>query len=136
MLPTITLTRKVRELWLNRANLERKSYWLISNERWAEDLANRYIVQGEINIRSGIHNIISSNEDVNVLVIDGENYSKTFGRPRARAKKDIGLYAMNYGTSFGKKFTQQVLFMWHLLPFFPPIPKHTSVFPKPRTFQV
>jgi len=68
---------------------ERKSYWLISNERWATDIAN-----------SGIHNIIASKEDINLLIIDCENFSKTFGQARGRTKKDIGLYAMNYGTCY------------------------------------
>lgn len=57
-----------------------------------------------LNVCSGIHNILAAKEDINVLVIDGENYSQTFGKPRARAKKDIGLYAMNYGNSSTCRF--------------------------------
>lgn len=62
-----------------------KSNWLIGSDAWSYDLGS-----------SGVHSIISSAENINMLIIDTEPYDekKTLNGLR---KKDIGLYAMNYG---------------------------------------
>ncbi|KXN65974.1 Thiamin diphosphate-binding protein, partial [Conidiobolus coronatus NRRL 28638] len=63
------------------------SYWLVGSDEWSYDLSN-----------SGLQNVISSGEDINILVLETENLdesqAKDVTRPR---KKDLGLYAMNFG---------------------------------------
>lgn len=64
-----------------------QSKWLVGSDAWSYDLGS-----------SGVHGVISSGENINMLVIDSEPYSsKKSGLLR---KKDIGLYAMNYGNCY------------------------------------
>lgn len=56
------------------------SNWIIGSDAWSYDLGN-----------SGLHNVIKSNKNVNMLIIDSQPHSAI-----ATHKKDIGLYAMNY----------------------------------------
>ncbi|KAJ1919665.1 Sulfite reductase [NADPH] subunit beta [Mycoemilia scoparia] len=68
--------------------LPAKSQWLIGADEWSYDLGS-----------SGVHHVISSGLNVNMLVLDTipyteRNTANTLARGR---KKDIGLYAMNYG---------------------------------------
>ncbi|CCH58841.1 hypothetical protein TBLA_0A10630 [Henningerozyma blattae CBS 6284] len=58
------------------------SNWLIGSDSWSFDLG-----------QSGLHNILSSNENINILIID----SNPMNSESSKGKKDIGLYAMNYG---------------------------------------
>jgi len=69
----------------NRHLLRKSSQWLVGGSNWAYDLT-----------LSGIHHVIASKENINVLIVDSENYS-TSKRDPSKWKKDIGLYAMNYG---------------------------------------
>lgn len=67
------------------------SNWLIGSDSWSYDLGS-----------SGVHNLISSGENVNMLIIDNQPYNdkvndKTINGYR---KKDVGLYAMNYGDCY------------------------------------
>lgn len=64
-----------------------QSKWLVGSDAWSYDLGS-----------SGVHNVISSGENVNMLVIDSEPYSSK--KAGALRKKDIGLYAMNYGNCY------------------------------------
>lgn len=64
-----------------------QSQWLVGSDAWAYDLGS-----------SGVHSVISSGENVNMLVIDSEPYSSK--KAGALRKKDIGLYAMNYGNCY------------------------------------
>ncbi|CAI5757729.1 unnamed protein product [Candida verbasci] len=62
--------------------------WLIGSDAWSYDLGS-----------SGVHSVITSNKNINMLIIDSEPYEekskdKTINGFR---KKDVGLYAMNYG---------------------------------------
>jgi sulfite reductase (NADPH) hemoprotein beta-component len=61
--------------------------WLVGSDAWAYDLGN-----------SGVHNLISSGENVNMLIIDSDPYSSK--KVNGSRKKDIGLYAMNYGNVY------------------------------------
>lgn len=65
------------------------SNWLIGSDSWAYDLGT-----------SGIHHVLESNENINVLVIDNEPYSTKTTNTKSLRKKDIGLYAMNYGNAY------------------------------------
>lgn len=69
----------------------RPSTWIIGSDAWSYDLGT-----------SAVHHALSSNTNVNLLVIDSQPYT---GPEHAqdlekRAKKDIGLYAMNYGNAY------------------------------------
>ncbi|KAK6203144.1 putative sulfite reductase [nadph] beta subunit [Scheffersomyces amazonensis] len=62
------------------------SNWLIGSDSWAYDLGS-----------SGVHNLISSGKNINMLIIDSEPYNEKSKTINGLRKKDIGLYAMNYG---------------------------------------
>ena len=67
----------------------KESQWLIGSDAWAYDLGN-----------SGVHHVIASGANVNMLVIDSQPYSERVASDATRRKKDIGLYAMNYGNVY------------------------------------
>ncbi|KAF2273037.1 sulphite reductase hemo protein, beta subunit [Westerdykella ornata] len=67
----------------------RESPWLIGSDAWAYDLGN-----------SGVHHVLASGENVNMLIIDSTPYSERAAADAARRKKDIGLYAMNFGNAY------------------------------------
>ncbi|KAF2396636.1 thiamine diphosphate-binding protein [Trichodelitschia bisporula] len=66
-----------------------ESKWLIGSDAWAYDLGN-----------SGVHQVLASGEKVRMLIIDSTPYSETKPIDPARRKKDIGLYAMNFGNAY------------------------------------
>jgi len=82
--------------------LIKKSIWMIGGDGWAYDIGY-----------GGLDQVLSSGEDVNILVLDTEVYSNTGGQsskatPTAAVakfaaagkrvrKKDLGLMAMSYG---------------------------------------
>jgi len=66
-----------------------ESPWLIGSDAWAYDLGN-----------SGVHHVLASGENVNMLIIDSQPYSERTAADAARRKKDIGLYAMNFGNAY------------------------------------
>jgi len=78
-----------RELLSKKGMFRKESPWLIGSDAWAYDLGN-----------SGIHHVIASGENVNMLIIDSTPYSERAAADSARRKKDIGLYAMNYGNAY------------------------------------
>lgn len=67
----------------------RESPWLIGSDAWAYDFGN-----------SGVHHVLASGENVNMLIIDSTPYSERAAADAARRKKDIGLYAMNFGNAY------------------------------------
>lgn len=67
----------------------KESQWLIGSDAWSYDLGN-----------SGVHHVIASDENVNMLIIDSTPYSERTAQDAARRKKDIGLYAMNFGNAY------------------------------------
>ncbi|KAI9360694.1 hypothetical protein BD770DRAFT_384647 [Pilaira anomala] len=71
----------------NKDLLFNKSNWLIGSDSWAYDLG-----------QSGIHHVISQGENVNMLIVDTLPYSSEL--EREQRKKDIGLYAMNFGNAY------------------------------------
>ena len=66
-----------------------ESQWLIGSDAWAYDLGN-----------SGVHHVIASGANINMLIIDSQPWSEKVARDATRRKKDIGLYAMNYGNAY------------------------------------
>ncbi|CCE65377.1 hypothetical protein TPHA_0L00200 [Tetrapisispora phaffii CBS 4417] len=66
-----------------------KLNWLIGSDAWSYDLGN-----------SGIHQVIASKKNINVLLIDSEPYDKIKNSTAKDRKKDVGLYAMNYANVY------------------------------------
>ncbi|ORX52477.1 sulphite reductase hemo protein, beta subunit [Hesseltinella vesiculosa] len=64
-----------------------KSNWLLGSDSWAVDLG-----------QSGVHHVITGGDNINMLVIDTQVYSSE--EERELRKKDIGLYAMNFGNVY------------------------------------
>ncbi|AOA68714.1 Sulfite reductase [NADPH] subunit beta [Komagataella phaffii CBS 7435] len=75
---------EIESLLQLESSLHLKSSWLVGSDSWAYDLGN-----------SGIHNVLSSHKNLNMLIIDSEPYGKV--NANGLKKKDIGLYAMNFG---------------------------------------
>lgn len=77
------------KLLTNKSLFRKESPWLIGSDAWAYDLGN-----------SGVHHVIASGENINMLIIDSTPYSERASADAARRKKDIGLYAMNFGNAY------------------------------------
>jgi sulfite reductase (NADPH) hemoprotein beta-component len=67
----------------------KESPWLIGSDAWAYDLGN-----------SGVHHVLASGQNINMLIVDSQPYSERTAADAARRKKDIGLYAMNFGNAY------------------------------------
>ena len=78
-----------RNLLEKKALFRKESLWLTGSDAWAYDLGN-----------SGVHHVLASGENVNLLIIDSTPYSEKAATDAERRKKDIGLYAMNFGNAY------------------------------------
>lgn len=78
-----------RELLQSKKLFYDESQWLIGSDAWAYDLGN-----------SGVHHVLASGANVNMLIIDSQPYSERTAADPTRRKKDIGLYAMNFGNAY------------------------------------
>ncbi|KAJ2442551.1 Sulfite reductase [NADPH] subunit beta, partial [Coemansia sp. RSA 2337] len=65
-----------------------QSDWLVGGDAWAYDVGG-----------SGVHHVLSSGLNVNMLLVDTAEDPAAVQRGGAR-KKDVGLYAMNYGSAY------------------------------------
>lgn len=95
----------IREIVEKKDYLIKKSQWIIGGDGWAYDIGY-----------GGVDHVLSTGDDVNILVMDTEVYSNTGGQsskstPTAAVakfaaagkkirKKDLGLMAMSYGYVF------------------------------------
>ncbi|KAK0637094.1 hypothetical protein B0T17DRAFT_627349 [Bombardia bombarda] len=86
---TIDNSRTSRALLENKAFFRKQSLWLVGSDAWSYDLGN-----------SGVHHVLASGENVNLLIIDSTPYSERAAADANRRKKDIGLYAMNFGNAY------------------------------------
>ncbi|EWC45407.1 hypothetical protein DRE_00806 [Drechslerella stenobrocha 248] len=77
------------ELLDERALFYKETNWLIGSDAWAYDLGN-----------SGVHHVLASGKNINMLIIDSQPYSEKVVHDASRRKKDIGLYAMNFGNAY------------------------------------
>ncbi|KAF9974689.1 hypothetical protein BGZ73_001847 [Actinomortierella ambigua] len=84
-----SLQGTLAEIYAQRAQFAKASHWLVGADAWAFDIAN-----------SGVHHVISSNADINLLILDTEPYTERAKKNADYRKKDIGLYAMNYGSVY------------------------------------
>ena len=78
-----------RDLLEDKDHFFLESQWLIGSDAWAYDLGN-----------SGVHHVIASGANINMLIIDSQPWSEKSASDATRRKKDIGLYAMNYGNAY------------------------------------
>ncbi|KAI9728229.1 MAG: hypothetical protein M1828_004690 [Chrysothrix sp. TS-e1954] len=78
-----------RSLLKSQGLFYKESSWLIGSDAWAYDLGN-----------SGVHSLLASGENINMLIIDSQPYSEAAAADSQRRKKDIGLYAMNFGNAY------------------------------------
>ncbi|WFD23154.1 assimilatory sulfite reductase (NADPH) [Malassezia equina] len=62
------------------------SRWIVGSDAWAYDTG-----------MGGLHHVMASQRNMNMLIFDTVPYSKRNEVPLHERKKDIGLYAMNYG---------------------------------------
>jgi pyruvate-ferredoxin/flavodoxin oxidoreductase len=85
--------------------LERKSHWIIGGDGWAYDIGF-----------SGLDHVLSTGENINILVLDTEVYSNTGGQKskstpvgasakfaikgKTNTKKDLAMQAIAHGTAF------------------------------------
>ena len=77
------------KLLASRGLFFKEANWLIGSDAWAYDLGN-----------SGVHHVVASGQNVNMLIIDSQPYSEHAAADATRRKKDIGLYAMNFGNAY------------------------------------
>ena len=77
------------QLLVSKSLFFKESLWLIGSDAWAYDLGN-----------SGVHHVIASGANVNMLIIDSQPWSERAAADATRRKKDIGLYAMNFGNAY------------------------------------
>ena len=82
-------SRLATSLLDTKALFYKESQWLIGSDAWAYDLGN-----------SGVHHVLASGANVNMLIIDSTPYSERAAADANRRKKDIGLYAMNFGNAY------------------------------------
>jgi sulfite reductase (NADPH) hemoprotein beta-component len=71
------------------AHLAPKSRWIVGSDAWAYDSG-----------MSGVHHVIASGKNINMLIFDTLPYSKRDAQEAHKRKKDVGLYAMNYGGTY------------------------------------
>jgi sulfite reductase (NADPH) hemoprotein beta-component len=72
------------------SHFPRPSAWIVGSDAWARDLG-----------ASGVHHALAFGADVNLLVVDSSPYDRdTTPQDAEKRKKDIGLYAMNYGNAY------------------------------------
>lgn len=77
------------DLLISKSLFFNESKWIIGSDAWAYDLGN-----------SGVHHVIASGANVNMLIIDSQPWSERAAADSVRRKKDIGLYAMNFGNAY------------------------------------
>ncbi|KKA26112.1 hypothetical protein TD95_003121, partial [Thielaviopsis punctulata] len=80
------LSQKLLE---NKSLFRKESLWLVGSDAWSYDFGN-----------SGVHHVLASGQNINMLIIDSTPYSERSAADAARRKKDIGLYAMNFGNVY------------------------------------
>ncbi|KDQ19076.1 hypothetical protein BOTBODRAFT_103082, partial [Botryobasidium botryosum FD-172 SS1] len=72
-----------------RSHFAAPSRWIIGSDAWSYDLG-----------ASGLHHLISSSLNVNILLLDTQPYTARSATDPTKRKKDAGLYAMNYGHAY------------------------------------
>ncbi|CAG8515911.1 1320_t:CDS:1, partial [Ambispora leptoticha] len=76
----------LKEIYDHKDQFVKPAQWLIGSDAWSYDIGF-----------SGVHHVVSSGKDINLLIIDSQPYDPYKVDDPEKRKKDIGLYAMNYG---------------------------------------
>lgn len=80
----------VKQLYDNRDILEKRSMWIVVADGF-----------GEGSDVAGLHHVLAGGEDINVLVLASDPaHGAGADQAAARARRDLGLYALNYGASY------------------------------------
>ncbi|CAG8656192.1 8031_t:CDS:1, partial [Acaulospora morrowiae] len=77
------------EIYNQRDLFSKPANWLVGSDAWMYDIGG-----------SGVHHVLSSGKDINLLIIDTQPYTTRAASDPEKRKKDIGLYAMNYGNAY------------------------------------
>ncbi|KZT53405.1 sulphite reductase hemo protein, beta subunit [Calocera cornea HHB12733] len=85
-LPSASLHPAAHEVLALQEHFASKSRWIINSDTWSYDLG-----------RSGLHHLLASGANVNLLLLDTAPYSSRAAGDPERRKKDAGLYALNRG---------------------------------------
>ena len=89
MIPLLSSSPGLDRLRELQAHFIAPSRWIIGSDAWSHDLG-----------ASGLHHLLASSLNVNLLLLDTLPYTHRDSSPIARLKKDAGLYAMNRGDVF------------------------------------
>ncbi|KAF8517977.1 hypothetical protein BU17DRAFT_76263 [Hysterangium stoloniferum] len=89
IIPLLESIPTLSHIFSLRIHFALPSRWIIGSDAWSYDLG-----------ASGFHHLVSSNLNVNLLLLDTIPYTRRDSTPEARVKKDAGLYAMNRGNVF------------------------------------
>ena len=89
IIPHLNSAPNLAHLRKLQAHFTARSRWIIGSDAWSHDLG-----------ASGLHHLIASSLNVNLLLLDTLPYTQRDSSPTARLKKDAGLYAMNRGNVF------------------------------------
>ncbi|MCL1925498.1 MAG: pyruvate:ferredoxin (flavodoxin) oxidoreductase [Defluviitaleaceae bacterium] len=109
LLETSSFTGEAEEIRLdlvkNKDSLAKISHWIFGGDGWAYDIGF-----------SGLDHVISTGENINILIFDTEVYSNTGGQSskstpvgaiqkfassgKSSGKKDLGMIAMSYGNVY------------------------------------
>lgn len=101
----VEIVQLIDDIKLNKDYLAKRSIWLVGGDGWAYDIGY-----------GGLDHVLSSGEDINVLVFDTEVYSNTGGQAskatptaaiakfaasgKKQGKKDLGRMMMTYGNVY------------------------------------
>lgn len=102
LLPLLEGNGEAKEVLTLKNYITKKSQWIIGGDGWANDIGY-----------GGIDHVLSTNDDINILVLDTEMYSNTGGQASKASptgsvvkfaaagmpfkKKDLGAISMTYG---------------------------------------
>ena len=91
LLKTDESSTSSRELLALSTYFSTSRNWLIGSDAWSYDLGS-----------SGVHSVITSGKNINMLIIDSEPYKDKSSDKTVNGfrKKDVGLYAMNHGDCY------------------------------------
>ena len=89
LLASAASTAELEKIKALSSNLLLKSRWIVGSDAWAYDAG-----------MSGVHHVIASGRNVNMIIFDSVPYTKRDAQATHKRKKDIALYAMNYGNVY------------------------------------
>ncbi|KAJ3720916.1 hypothetical protein C8R42DRAFT_721663 [Lentinula raphanica] len=85
-LQTLDQSALVQRVLALKSHFPSASRWIIGSDAWSYDLGS-----------SGLHHVIASGLNINILILDTLPYSQRNSADPTRRKHDVGLYAMNHG---------------------------------------